>query len=197
MAITDEQIGANVAILRKGKSQKDIAAAMKERGYKWSQATVWSIEKGERPLRLTEALDLAVVLDADMPLIFQEPASTAFHQYWMQVMRAQLKLATHIEEFRNEVGYAVANSMHHAFLPEDEKQFRETLSRSPARIFAEVDENWSKWDFRLTESYEDMADDLPERAERAAAIFDAHAAVLRVAWGTDAAIILDNPVKNV
>jgi hypothetical protein len=35
---------------------------MRERGWKWSQATVWSVERGDRPLRLAEAEDLAGVL---------------------------------------------------------------------------------------------------------------------------------------
>lgn len=35
---------------------------MKERGLKWSQATVWNVERGERPLRLAEARVLVDVL---------------------------------------------------------------------------------------------------------------------------------------
>lgn len=44
-------------------SQKDLAIAMRERGHKWSQATVWNVERGERPLRLSEATALADVLE--------------------------------------------------------------------------------------------------------------------------------------
>lgn len=36
---------------------------MQKRGWKWSQATVWAIEKGERPLRLAEAADLEDLLN--------------------------------------------------------------------------------------------------------------------------------------
>ncbi|ROP65657.1 hypothetical protein EDF55_0095 [Curtobacterium sp. ZW137] len=36
---------------------------MRARGFRWSQATVWSIEKGERPLRLSEAQAAAEVLN--------------------------------------------------------------------------------------------------------------------------------------
>lgn len=58
---TEEQIGADVATAREraGMSQKELAAAIAERGFKWSQATVSQIEKGERPLRLSEADHLA------------------------------------------------------------------------------------------------------------------------------------------
>lgn len=59
MQTKDELIGANLQRLRMaGTTQQALADAMKQRGWKWSQATVWSIEKGERPLRLAEALDL-------------------------------------------------------------------------------------------------------------------------------------------
>lgn len=55
----DAQIGRNVARLRGGMRQKDLAAVMRGRGWKWQQATVGAIEKGERPLRVTEMVDLA------------------------------------------------------------------------------------------------------------------------------------------
>lgn len=60
---TDEQIGRNLAALRGDMSQKDLAAVMRGRGWKWSQATVWSIEKGERPIRLAEAEEVATILN--------------------------------------------------------------------------------------------------------------------------------------
>ncbi len=61
---TEEQIGADVATAREraGMSQKELAAAMTERGFKWAQATVSQIEKGERPLRLSEADHLAELI---------------------------------------------------------------------------------------------------------------------------------------
>jgi transcriptional regulator with XRE-family HTH domain len=62
MPTKDELIGRNVARLRGDMSQSDLAKAMRDRGYKWSQATVWSVEKGERPLRLSEAETLTEVL---------------------------------------------------------------------------------------------------------------------------------------
>jgi hypothetical protein len=58
----DTQIGQNVVRLRGATSQKEIANQMRDRGWKWSQATVWSVEKGERSLRLAEAGDLATIL---------------------------------------------------------------------------------------------------------------------------------------
>ena len=58
----DRMVGENVARLRGDMTQQALADAMRERGWKWSQATVWSGEKGERPLRLLEAEDLSQVL---------------------------------------------------------------------------------------------------------------------------------------
>lgn len=60
---TDEQIGKNLAALRGDMSQKDLAELMRARGWKWSQATVWSIEKGDRPIRLAEAQEVATILN--------------------------------------------------------------------------------------------------------------------------------------
>lgn len=61
--IDDNQIGQNIARLRGAMSQKDLALAMRDRGHKWSQATVWNVERGERPLRLSEATALVDVLE--------------------------------------------------------------------------------------------------------------------------------------
>ena len=58
----DRRIGEQVSTLRGARTQQAIADEMRKRAWKWSQATVWSVEKGERPLRLAEAEDLATVL---------------------------------------------------------------------------------------------------------------------------------------
>ncbi|MDN6024651.1 hypothetical protein [Bifidobacterium mongoliense] len=51
----DKTIGHNLQVLRGDMSQDDLAKKMRAYGFKWSKATVWSVEQGERPLRLTEA----------------------------------------------------------------------------------------------------------------------------------------------
>lgn len=65
MEIDDKQIGQNIARLRGAMSQKDLAVAMRHRGHKWSQATVWNVERGERPLRLSEATAVAELLELE------------------------------------------------------------------------------------------------------------------------------------
>lgn len=61
---TDEQNGADVTAARgsAGLSQKELAAQMSKRGFPWTQATVSQVEKGERPLRLTESDHLAELI---------------------------------------------------------------------------------------------------------------------------------------
>lgn len=62
MSDEDSEIGKNLARIRGQKTQQEVADAMRKLGWKWSQATVWSIEKGERPLRLAEARDVTTLL---------------------------------------------------------------------------------------------------------------------------------------
>jgi hypothetical protein len=47
-------------------SQKELAESMRSLGFRWSQATVWSIEKGERPLRLIEADAVAFITNSSV-----------------------------------------------------------------------------------------------------------------------------------
>lgn len=58
----DETIGRNVALYRGDRPQQWLADQMRIRGYKWSQATVWAVEKGSRPLRFAEARDVCLIL---------------------------------------------------------------------------------------------------------------------------------------
>ena len=66
MTSKDYQVGRNVRLLRGDLSQAKLAKAMHEAGFKWSQATVWSVESGERPVRLVEAIALASILHAPL-----------------------------------------------------------------------------------------------------------------------------------
>lgn len=61
---SDAEIGASVTAARERSeaSQRDLAADMTARGFKWSQATVSQVEKGSRPLRFNEAQHLAELI---------------------------------------------------------------------------------------------------------------------------------------
>lgn len=99
MTTNDEQIGRNLASIRGDMSQKDLAEEMRKRGWKWSQATVWSIEKGERPLRLAEAAELAAVLDKPFSLFLAEDEFVQVHLATQVVMAADRYLRDAIREY--------------------------------------------------------------------------------------------------
>jgi transcriptional regulator with XRE-family HTH domain len=70
----DQQVGRNVARLRKAKelSQADLADAMTEWGLPWHQQTEQKVERGLRPLRLHEAVGLAGVLRVETRALYGE-----------------------------------------------------------------------------------------------------------------------------
>jgi len=73
----DEMIGRNLTRVRGDMSQKDLAAGMRDRGHRWSQATVWNVERGERPLRLSEAAVLATMFGVDVSSLLDGPSKSA------------------------------------------------------------------------------------------------------------------------
>lgn len=59
----DQLIGANVRRLRGGRSQDSVATSMALTGgwSTWRRQTLIKIERGERPLRLAEAVTLSAI----------------------------------------------------------------------------------------------------------------------------------------
>ena len=97
-------VGKNLAVLRGDMPQAALAAKMRELGWKWSQATVWAVEKGDRPLRVAEAQDVLALLGyrgIDFTLLRATPladlrvAVRRAQEAWETVVRA-------IVEFRDE-----------------------------------------------------------------------------------------------
>lgn len=66
MDTRDERIGKNILSLRGGMSQKEVAEKMAARGWKWSQATVWSVEAGKRPIKFAEAVDICWIFGVQL-----------------------------------------------------------------------------------------------------------------------------------
>lgn len=94
-------------------SQQALADAMRELGHKWSQATVWSVERGNRPLRLVEANDLRTVLADGRYVDFSRPPeaqAVAQEQHRFYGLRADLirRMADYLEG-----RWILAVSMHH------------------------------------------------------------------------------------
>lgn len=128
---TDAIIGRNLARLRSRKSitQEDLAARMRRRySYKWSKATVWSIERGERPLKLAEAKDALKCLGcdpvADLGLLLQGDSSSSLLVIKQRVVDDKFRDASfivvsmaraYVELFDEAIKY-------HAELAEDEDE---------------------------------------------------------------------------
>jgi transcriptional regulator with XRE-family HTH domain len=75
----DQNIAANLRIYRDAGniSQEELAQRMADRGFGFSQATVWKIERGQRPVRASELVALADSLGVMSPtsLTYQPDAT--------------------------------------------------------------------------------------------------------------------------
>jgi hypothetical protein len=136
----DQVIGANIQRLRGSQSQQDIADAMRERGHKWSQATVWSVEKGERAVRLAEAADLGEILsNARGPMDLLRPMEqTEIAELWGRLVHAIADAGKAIEvvENRREELIARAASVDLVSLdPRLARSIRELTEQSVEQIF--------------------------------------------------------------
>ncbi len=88
----NRQIGEAVRKVRGDLPQEALAEAMRKHGHeKWSQSTVWSVETGARPLRLTEAVDLAYVLEVDVERLIRGWDELAEAEW--QVLQAEIATA--------------------------------------------------------------------------------------------------------
>lgn len=138
----DEQIGRNLAALRGDVSQKELATRMKRFGWKWSQATVWTVESGERPLRLAEAQDIAEILElglfgVDRLTRPDGDALVAMHARSTLAARDALKHA--IATFReSQLQLALAADGHPPATGADQLRARSLLEDNTASVTEEV-----------------------------------------------------------
>lgn len=137
LAEVEQNFATNVREYREqsGLSQEDLAQRMAERGFGFTQATVWKIEQGKRAVRIAEAVALmdALGLPSWMnltrsPYAFRRDAQLqAAHRYagvayaaikdaTTEFLRAQVEVAVAAHEAR-EAGVAV-NSMWTSWLEE-------------------------------------------------------------------------------
>lgn len=99
----DKTIGKNVQRYRGDKSQQWLADEMRELGYRWSQATVWAVEKGTRALQLSEATDLAPILglnDAAELAVTEEDAK--LFKKAAEVARRRRRLREAMEQYLDD-----------------------------------------------------------------------------------------------
>lgn len=118
----DEQVGKAVTKLRGEMSQSELAERMRRAGWKWSQSTVWALEKGDRALKYAEAYDLVRLLGADLhdllgdAVTLDDQVRSASYQRAAEIMRAavrealnqQLEIASHADELGVELPRAAS-----------------------------------------------------------------------------------------
>uniref|UniRef100_UPI00359CA509 helix-turn-helix domain-containing protein n=2 Tax=Bifidobacterium adolescentis TaxID=1680 RepID=UPI00359CA509 len=88
----DNQIGKNLCRLRTQAniSMDILAAKMRERGNKWTKATVYKIEQGERALRFQEGIDIAQCLGMDTTQTLRE---LSLDGYGIEIDNARKRLS--------------------------------------------------------------------------------------------------------
>ena len=140
MAITDEQIGKNIRRVRGDKSQKDVATAMSDRGWKWSQSTVWSVEKGERPLRVAEAEDLATILGTFTHYFTLADPESRVHEHMLWMGRANEALTEALKQFYGaQMNLAIiADTYENELKPSTLEGVRGWLVETPEKIAADL-----------------------------------------------------------
>lgn len=142
MTTRDKQIGQNLAVLRGSVTQKELAERMKSRGWKWSQATVWTVETGERPLRLAEAQDIAEILDlgihgVDRLTTPEGDARVTLHV--RQVMALHVELMKSIAAFREgQFQLALAADEYPPATGQDQLSVKSWLNESPTSIARQI-----------------------------------------------------------
>lgn len=101
VAMDAKEIGENLEAMRRNKmSQKELGEAMRDRGHKWSQTTVYAIERGDRHIKLDEARDIALLLNVDLGDFFQSSGDVLLAR---QAQRAAQSLQSHWNTVRGQV----------------------------------------------------------------------------------------------
>jgi|SRR5699024_10176739 len=160
MSDTDARIGKRLGELRGEMSQASLAAAMAERGHKWSQATVWSVESAKRPLRLAEALDVAGVLGVEVADLLQSTAAgeviDGLRSALAEVDRIALILRTGSQDFEG-----ARTRLRGAIRELDESDVQEWSPEEKGRLLEVVREadkrmKWSQADLIWVDSRDDL-----------------------------------------
>lgn len=109
MSDINEIIGKNIAVFRGDMSQAELADLMKKRGkdkgVRWSQTTVWEVEKGKRALKFSEALVLADILSIPLERLYDTSRALAlFHQggdLWTKRNESVRRILNELKDFQH------------------------------------------------------------------------------------------------
>jgi hypothetical protein len=137
--VDDELIGRNVLRLRGERSQKDVADAMRELGYLWSQTTVWKVEQGTRSLRLHEAEALARVLGASQYALTMNSEESELHDANAKVSRAHAALDGAIDTYLDALEELTVVLQTRAAGSARVETSRDWLKHDPASVVADVE----------------------------------------------------------
>lgn len=131
---------------------------MKKRGYKWSHVTLVSIESGDRPLRLSEAVDLAEVLGTDVRLFFEPTGDLAFDEAHRTLSAARRMLMDAYQAYFRDVWGSVGRLGDVELSDELEDRLFDSASITPLDLLADVmssspsagaqsllNDEWSQW----------------------------------------------------
>lgn len=122
--VVDDNLATNLREHREARalSQDDLAQRMNERGFSFSQSTIWKIEQGKRPVKISELVALADALGTLNWTTLLDPPVQARHHRDVELAHrragdayAELKIAA--TDFL-EAQVAVAVSVHSARVAE-------------------------------------------------------------------------------
>ncbi|MFH7324790.1 hypothetical protein [Aeromicrobium sp. JJY06] len=144
----DVEIGKAVERARDPLSQKELADQMRGLGHKWSQATVWAVEKGDRPLKLSEAFDLSNLFHIAIEELLASAEETWEAEWAMRSIGSRLEhevraLGTAVEQLRDVAEQFEVNlESSRQDLPESRlTAFRELLDEKRREIRTVLREN--------------------------------------------------------
>lgn len=150
MISRDEAIGSAVGRIRGERSQQWVADQMRERGHKWAQATVWNVESGRRPLRLSEAETLADVLGANVDVFMKDEHQLLLQSTMREVHEAWQRLAAIAESFYRKQ-FTLALTADNAEVP---GEYQEDIQRLLTKTAGAICEEAADARATLPEDYE-------------------------------------------
>lgn len=110
----EKRIGAVVRKYRGEMTQATLAERMRQHGFrKWSQSTVWSVERGDRSLKHSEALALTEVLGIVSWRFDAQDEEVTLRLAMAEASRLWQEIKTLTTEFK-EAQAAIAVSLHYA-----------------------------------------------------------------------------------
>lgn len=164
---SDEVVGSRIARLRGAMSQQELARRMANAGVKWSQSTVWSVETGRRPLRVSEAVVLCDILGVELGEMLGDVDSVLASQFAARLHRSRETLVDVLAEMmtrtadaaiaadiqgmgervlrdqRDEVQWTLIDDVIEHFVQYAESSIKNPETEEPGPIWRAILDEWS------------------------------------------------------